>query len=305
MDKKLYLKKKIDALLYALKTGGFGFIADDSLHSLRRKMNLYFLFSPNEKKKYAKEISFINNIKNIHNNFSFVFPYSFSENYDYNKIKVFKDIDKGLFFVLHEGKKLYFHRNFKNENAVKYNYNFILAEQDKESPHRYMQGDFDVFEGDIVLDIGCAEASLPLELVEKVKEIHIFEADPVWKEALEATFEPWKNKVFIYNKYVSNVDNQQCLKIDTVMVGKKVDFIKIDVEGVESTIIEGAMDTINNNQHLKIALCTYHRNGDDTRLSTMLHQLGFKTTFSSGYMLFLFKRLAPPYFRKGLVRGIK
>ena len=54
-----------------------------------------------------------------------------------------------------------------------------------------------------LLDVGAAEGFFALSVIEHVKEIILFECDVEWIKALEATFKPWKDKVFIINKYVS------------------------------------------------------------------------------------------------------
>ncbi|WP_243347474.1 FkbM family methyltransferase [Parabacteroides sp. FAFU027] len=305
MDKILFIKKKIESLAFKAKTLGFGYMCDDSLNSLRRKMNLYFALFPKEKEKYKAELDFINAPGQKRVSYSTVFPYSFSEKYDYNQVEVFKDQELNLFYVIHNGKKLYFNHNFKNETAVKYNYAFLMAEQDKESTHCYLDDTFQIKEGDVILDIGAAEGNFSLDAVEKAKEIYIFEANEAWKEALEATFAPWKDKVHIYYKFVSNIDNEQCLRIDTLLKEKPVDFMKIDVEGAETMILEGAEETIRNNKALKLAICTYHQQKDVDFLSSLLHQMNFSTCLSDGYMLFIYRKLAPPYFRKGLIRATK
>lgn len=305
MDKRLFVKKKIESLVFKMKTFGFGYMCDDSLDSLRRKINCYFALYPREKDKYKAELDFINTPGKKRASYSTVFPYSFSEKYDCNQVEAFKDDELGLFYVLHNGKKHYFNRNFKTEAAVKYNYAFLMAEQDKESTHCYLDDSFQVNEGDVILDIGAAEGNFSLDAVDKAKEIYIFEANEVWKEALEATFAPWKDKVHIYYKFVSNIDDEQCLRIDTLLKEKPVDFMKVDVEGAETMILEGATKTIRNSNALKLAICTYHQQKDADFLSSLLHQMNFSTRLSEGYMLFIYRKLAPPYFRKGLIRATK
>lgn len=44
------------------------------------------------------------------------------------------------------------------EKAETY-YRYILLEQDEKSPHRYLTSEFDVSEGDVVVDVGVAEGN--------------------------------------------------------------------------------------------------------------------------------------------------
>jgi len=46
-----------------------------------------------------------------------------------------------------------------------------------------------------------------LNAIEKVSKIILFETNVNWVEALNATFEPWKDKVTIVNKFVGNINN--------------------------------------------------------------------------------------------------
>jgi hypothetical protein len=58
---------------------------------------------------------------------------------------------------------------------------------------------------------------------------------------------------------------------------------------------------------MRLALCTYHRQGDDQEFMELLNGHGFKTEFSRGYMLFYYNRqkLSPPYLRRALIRAVK
>ena len=43
----------------------------------------------------------------------------------------------------------------------------------------------------------------------------MFEYDSEWREALEATFTPWADKVEIINKYVSDHDDESHIRFDS------------------------------------------------------------------------------------------
>jgi hypothetical protein len=185
-------------------------------------------------------------------------------------------------------------------------YNWLLVEQDSLSPHCYETAEFHVSEGDVVIDAGAAEGNFALSVIEKVKKIYLFEVDKAWIAALEATFVPWKEKVVIVNKYISDNNKKNGIALDTFFGNEKIDFIKADIEGAEPQLLTGASTLLSRQTPMKITLCTYHRHNDAEVLNRMLIEKGFHTEFSRGYMLFLYdKALAPPYLRKALVRATK
>jgi hypothetical protein len=234
-----------------------------------------------------------------------VFPYYFTKKYNPENIKVYTDSENGMKYVLHENKRLYFKKSM-DENAIKICYSNRLMEQDIESPHRYETTDFSVHEADIVADVGTAEGNFGLSVVEKAKKLYLFEINEEWIEALKTTFAPWKEKVFIVNKYVSDNNENDCTTLDAFFVNETPDFIKADIEGYESNLLRGSKNIISSNDSIKIILCTYHRQNDAEELNRMLAELGFRTEFSKGYMIFVYdKTLSEPYLRKGLIRAAK
>ena len=177
-------------------------------------------------------------------------------------------------------------------------------EQDRESPHRYLSDDFDVGEEDIVVDVGAAEGNFSIDIIDKVKKIYLFEADPLWLRALEATFEPWKDKIEIIPKMVSGKSTAQTVALDQYFRDRKpFDFIKIDVDGDEKEVVDGMKGLLENKKIKKIALCTYHRQQDAGIFSKMLGNYGYDIRFSKGYMIFR-KRIEKPYLRKGVLKAI-
>jgi hypothetical protein len=237
-----------------------------------------------------------------------IFPYDFPEKYNAAGIRIEKDEDKGLLFTFWEGKKLFYKNGHQIKKAQTY-FNSLLLEQDPNSPHRYLTADFDVKEGDVIVDVGAAEGNFSLSVIEKARQVFLFEVEKDWIKALEATFEPWKDKVTIVQKYVSDVDNSQCIKLDTFFGEKQlVNFIKADVEGAEAQVVNGANDLINRQKGLRIAVCTYHRQTDAQELDELLKTKGFKNHFSDKYMIFHYGSsnvVEPPYLRKAVLRAAK
>jgi hypothetical protein len=145
-------------------------------------------------------------------------PYSFTKKYNPKNISVYTDAICGLHYVLHENKKLYFRRGMHCAD-IQAAYCGLLAEQDLASPHRYEYGDFQVQDGDIVADVGAAEGIFGLSVSERAKKLYLFENDPAWVEALQMTFAPYKQKVEIVNKYVSDNDTNDCVTLDNFLAG--------------------------------------------------------------------------------------
>lgn len=240
------------------------------------------------------------------NNIS-VFPYPFAEEYKPSDIEVILDSAIGLYYMLWDGKKLY-HKKASKEKAQKY-FNSLRLEQDIRSPHRYLINEFNVKENDIVVDVGAAEGNFSLSIIEKASRVLLFEPDRNWAKALEATFEPWKNKVTIVHKLVSDKSSLDSVSLDDFLGQEQsINFIKADVEGSEAEVIKGAQKIIERNRELKIAVCTYHRQEDATNLDSQLTQLGFENKFSDGYMLYHYGRtnvVKEPYLRKAVLRATK
>lgn len=242
----------------------------------------------------------------LKNNKLGVFPYPFQKKYNKNKIIVFKDELLKLKYVVHDGKRLYFRRK-SSTRGIKRNYNALLMEQDINSPHRYLTSDYRVNTNDILVDIGAAEGILALSVIDIVKKVYLFETDQNWIEALEATFSPWIDKVEIINKFVSDRNDENHVSLDEYFNGNlKIDFLKVDVEGAEEKVLQGAAKILSENESLKVALCTYHKPDDAVFFEKYFKDRNFKTSFSNGYMIFNEpKAFYPPYLRKGVLRAEK
>jgi hypothetical protein len=245
-------------------------------------------------------------LKYLESNSLAIFPYNFTSSYSPENVEVLFDARNGMKYVMMENKRLYFKKRW-SEKRIRKGYSDLMAEQDSDSPHRYLTDDFSVGSGDVVADIGAAEANFSLSIADKAKKIYIFECDTEWVEALNATFAPWKDKVEIISKRVSDHDDLQNIQFDTFFREKKdINFLKIDVDGAEQLVLNHCLSVLKAEGPMRIALCTYHKNNDEKDFTDLLLKNGFRVTPSKGYMIHYYdKAMRSPWLRRGLLRAVK
>lgn len=283
----------------------FCFSTREELKDLINHINNYFYDTTEEKREYLDEIQFLNESSNASNIATFIFPYPFVSKHRFEEVQVNVDNETGLLYVMHKGKKLFYNRDYMTKEAVQRRYNSVCIEQDDKSPHRYLSDTFNIDDNSTVADIGAAEGNFSIEIADRVKKLYIFEPETKWVEALRKTFEPWKHKVRIINKFVSNVNNESCITLDLFFKDESVDFIKMDVEGAEISVLKHAHSILSRNRPLRLAVCTYHRVDHAMRVERILKAKNFDCSYSDGYMLYIYSMLSPPYFRRGLIRATK
>jgi Methyltransferase FkbM domain len=270
--------------------------------NLRNKILNYFTSLPeNEVNDEQKEV-----LKYLENNKIRIFPYPFHNNYSPEKIEVMYDRENDMRYVLQEGKRLYFKKRW-NEKRIRRSYCDLMREQDPDSPHRYLTDSFTIGKDDVLADIGAAEGNFSLAVIENIRKVYLFEYDPEWIEALRATFAPWSEKVEIINRYVSDHNDASHIRFDTFFENKKdVTFLKIDVDGAESVVLNSCNDVFNAHESFKIALCTYHKNNDEKDFTLLLNDYRFRIGPSKGYMINYYdKKMKAPYLRRGLIRAVR
>lgn len=168
---------------------------------------------------------------------------------------------------------------YKNAFPV-YNliYPYFKRRQDKQDialMHQHIK------KGDVVLDIGANigfYTKILADLVGETGMVYAFEPDKTNFKHLQKNAGHLKNAVLI-NKAVSNntgtitlyqsdllnVDHKtyatenytskteiECVAIDDIIVDKKVDFIKIDIQGYEYFAFQGMQEVFKHNKNLKI-----------------------------------------------------
>ena len=271
------------------------------LNSLRKKIPQFHeadpLFISDPERKEVVEFIKQQGVK--------IFPYSFTSKYDQSKVEVFVDSQSGLKYVLMGSKRLYFKRRW-SVSRIQRSFYDLSMEQDEKSPHRYLSDDFNISAGDVVADFGAAEGNFSLSIIENAKKVYLFESDPEWIEALEKTFEPWRDKVEVVAKFVSDIDDQQHCTGDEFFSNKELNFLKIDVDGGERKLLKGFKKILERNSNIKVALCTYHQHDDEKEFAELLVGKGFFVNPSYGFMIFHYdKKLQAPYIRRALLRAIK
>ena len=209
------------------------------------------------------------------------YPYLWKKEYDQQLIDVHIDMENSLPFVMHHGKKLYFGRDMINDVARIYK--GLLIEQDERSAHRYVD-----LTDKVLLDIGTAEAIFALDTIEYVNHAYLFECDERWLEALKATFAPWKEKVTIVRKYVSDVNDENNVTLDSYFSNKQTDnlFLKMDIEGYERNALKGAKNLLEEAENISGSVCIYHLHDDKDILQKFLKRLDYVTEIQPGYILF-------------------
>lgn len=241
----------------------------------------------------------------VRNNGVQIFPYTFTEKYKQDSIEVFHDVACGMKYVLFNDKRLYFKRKWSTKRIQK-SFHDLTLEQDDMSPHRYLSENFNLDENDVVADFGAAEGNFTLSVIEHIKKAYLFEYDPEWIEALQMTFKPWKDKVEIIPKFVSDKNDSKHCSGDVFFKDKSISFLKIDVDGGERSLLKGFEHTIATAKPMKIALCTYHQHDDEQEFSSWLKSKNYNVKPSTGYMIFHYdKKLKAPYIRRALIRATK
>lgn len=180
----------------------------------------------------------------------------------------------------------------------------LYSDQQSTSPHLYIQDDIKVEHGDIIADAGVQEGNFSLRYIEEVSRAYLFESNKRWIRPLQKTFEKFKEKVSIYNVFLGKTVGDMKINLDSVLKGKRLDFLKMDVEGAEIEALLGGRETLLNNK-VKCSICSYHKNGDERAIKDILNQYGYKTNTSKGYMVFWHDKdiYSTQDFRRGIVYG--
>lgn len=229
----------------------------------------------------------------------YVIPYKWVESYRVVNYKIHRD-DLGFYCKIGD-KKLYVPTN---DGSYSEGIARVIAEQDKRSPHMYFDHHVLIDENSVLFDIGAAEGLITLLNIDKVKKAYVFECDEQWCSALKKTFAPYGDKVSIINKFVSDVNDDNNTTLEPFLRKHIEDnvILKMDIEGMETQVLQNGLGSYVGAANLKFSCCTYHRVKDAEILKDLFEREGYLTEFTQGYILFMNEK---PYFRTGVIRAWK
>ncbi|WP_459684227.1 class I SAM-dependent methyltransferase [Viscerimonas tarda] len=224
------------------------------------------------------------------------------------------DAEKNLPYVMHKHRRLYFPITWTEAKVRKSYKDFIENENIlgggylEKSPHQYQTETFRIKAGDILLDVGCAEALFALDVIDKIRKVFLFESNPLWFAALKATFEGEiaSGKVVLIEKYVGDEDTDTATTLDSVLKKEVYEslFIKMDIEGAEPAVVKSCENLMKTGKDIRFSCCTYHKHNDAALLKSIFEANNYQTEFSEGYMLFTRDGLMRyPFFRRGIIRA--
>lgn len=225
---------------------------------------------------------------------------------NYNKyekqITIDVNYDKvaGLFYTNWYGKHLYMKRSMDTLEKVKRYILSLYEEQNPDSPHCYRRNGYGIHTGDVILDGGAAEGFWALENIDKASYLYLVEGDEEWVEALHYTFQDYENKVEIINKWLGRVLSDKIITIDALNSKHKLNYIKMDIEGAESLALQGATETLSQ-ENVALSVCTYHTEESEEIIIHFLEEYGFETVKNNGFMWFLDDYVNPASLRHGII----
>lgn len=237
----------------------------------------YFFVTPQTDKEQA--------LKDLSKSYLSPYPYSWKKKYTHQDYKVDLNAENGLPYITHNNKKLYFQREmYYSSSGV---YRALQIEQDERSAHRYVKS-YEELKGKTLLDIGSAEAIFTLDVIEYIHHAYLFECDEGWIEALEATFAPWKEKITIVRKYVSDIDDENNITLDEYFKDKSSDnlFLKMDIEGSERKALKGSKKLLKSGKNIAGSVCIYHLPDDKAVIHKILHDNDLEVITQPGYLYF-------------------
>lgn len=240
------------------------------------------------------------------NNGIHLIPYEFRLKYSPKTVKVYHDENLGYPYVLVNADRIYLPKHTQDAD-IQSGIAYALMEQDEQSPHRYLSENTKLKPDDIAVLVGASDGIFCMSIINRIRKAYLFEPDDSWEIPLKYTFAPHNGKVEVIKKYVSSIDKDDNVSLDTFFSkrGESVNYLQVDIEGGEKDLLIGARNLLKNS-NMQLSICCYHKKKDEKELSEILLHNDFRVEYSPGYMLPW--RLVPcgePFFRKGVIYASK
>lgn len=221
----------------------------------------------------------------------------------YGDLKIYR-MESGIYYAKCNGFKVYLSWD---ESLARRYWVDLVREQLPESPHCYFDANcsYDFPENAILADVGAAEGFLSAKYFSRIKKAYLFEPDEKWLRKLKKTYAGYEDKIEIVSGFVGN--GSGCIKLDDFFAGKeKPTVIKIDVEGSEFDVLQGASRLISDNSlPMHLVACLYHRKSDEKEICSVV-QDHFQFSYSPGFFWYKYEEDAVmPFFRRGVLRAFR
>jgi len=250
---------------------------------LEERLHKHYEKALNKKVEVSDELKEVLNYISLHHAQMYCYPF-YDEYLNKMDVPVFFEESCQLFYVYYDLKKMYFSKKIDSERKVRHYFNLIRMEQDSRSPHCYWNEKKMEDVTGVGIDVGTSEGIFALKIIEQIEHIYLIEIDEDWIEALQYTFEPFKEKVTIIQGFASDKDDEQCIKLDSLIGERKIDFIKMDIEGEEKNALKGCSKILKNN-NVELAICVYHNSEDNDQIGNFLIKQGYNIKNSKGYIV--------------------
>jgi FkbM family methyltransferase len=177
----------------------------------------------------------------------------------------------------------------------------VVAETfDAHDWHYYLYEKTPVLAGDTVVDAGCAEGLFALSVARRCRRLFLIEPNPVFIKSLKLTFSDFPpgtveilplalgkgaHQARLSNQSIgSRIDENgdrivEVQSLDNLLTDcQVVSFIKIDVEGSEQQVLEGACRTIQRHKP-RMAIACYHQGNDYQEMIRLVRSLDLSYQF--------------------------
>ena len=145
--------------------------------------------------------------------------------------------------------------------------------------------------GGVVLDLGCAEGTFALSVIDKARKVICFEPDASWCNTLRYTFKSHSKEVEVVNRFVSSVtnleDNQ--ISIDDYFgenIPDDISVVKMDIEGAEQEALHGMRKTLEKNPQAVLLICAYHTKEASKEIREILNDMKYLYDVRDGKVVY-------------------